>query len=339
MKLIWHTHGLLERDWLLDLFGNLVEEEVVDRALTCFDDDSIHVMSSISTFASPAEFDAYFRECRVRCRNLVLFHASDEWFSGGYGLYRHFDHVIRTHHTYLAAHDGVLTIPLGYPNETPVDAAYPLVGARRYAWSFIGQFKASRIAMCKAFDGLKPELVMNTNAQRISKSEFDPLLRDTIFAPCPMGNVMLETWRLYESLELGCIPLIEKRPAVDYYTNLFGPNPIPAFYSWNAARRYAEVLLADRHGLNRAQGRIRDWWIAHKDRVRAQVRGTLNGPSQAGELRQFADYIRNRQPAIYQPLRLAELLRHQSIGSLWQRLVRRGPLQRIMGGGVDRSVR
>ena len=339
MKLIWHAHGLLERDWLLDLFGNLVEEEVVDRALTCFDDDSIHVMSSISTFATPAEFDAYFRECRVRCRNLVLFHASDEWFSGGYGLYRHFDHVIRTHHTYLASHDGVLTIPLGYPNETPVNAAYPLVGARRYAWSFIGQFKASRIAMCKAFDGLKPELVMNTNAQRISKSEFDPLLRDTIFAPCPMGNVMLETWRLYESLELGCIPLIEKRPAVDYYTNLFGPNPIPAFYSWNAARRYAEVLLADRHRLNRVQGRIRDWWIAHKDRVRAQVRGTLNGPSQAGELRQFADYIRNRQPAIYQPLRLAELLRHQSIGSLRQRLVRRGPLQRLVGGDVDRSVR
>jgi len=118
--------------------------------------------------------------------------------------------------------------------------------------------------------------------------------------------------------------LIEKRLGFDYYTNLFGPNPVPAFHSWNAARRYAEELLADRHELNRAQARIKDWWIAHKDRVRAQVRGTLNGPSQAGELRQFADYMRNRYPTIYLPLRITELLRHQSMQSLWLRLVRRG---------------
>jgi hypothetical protein len=320
MKLIWHAQDLLERDWLLDLFGNLVEEEVTDRALTCFDDDSIHVISSNFRTATPAAFDAYFHECRAKCRNLVLFHASDEYFLGGYGLYRHFDHVIRTHLTYLAAHDGVLIIPLGYPNGTPVDTEYPPIGARKYAWSFIGEFKASRISMLKAFDDFGPELVMNASSQRISKSEYDQALQDTIFSPCPMGNVMLETWRLYESLELGCIPIIEKRLAIDYYANLFGPNPIPAFYSWNRARHYAEVLLADKRGLNRAQGRIRDWWIAHKDRVRAQVQGTLNGPSKANELRRFADYVRNRYPAVYQPLRLAELLRHQSIGSLRHRL-------------------
>jgi len=52
MKLIWHIESLLERDWLLDLLGDLVEEEVIDRALTCLDDDSIHVMSS--NFATPA---------------------------------------------------------------------------------------------------------------------------------------------------------------------------------------------------------------------------------------------------------------------------------------------
>jgi hypothetical protein len=324
MKLIWHAQGLLERDWLLDLFGNLVEEEVVDRELKCFDDDSIHVMSSNFRTATPVEFDAYFGECRAKCRNLVLFHASDEFFLGGYGLYRHFDHVIRTYHTYLAAHDGVLTIPLGYPDGTPVGTAYPPAGARKYAWSFIGQFKATRIAMRKAFDGFEPELVTNTDSQRISKSEFDQVLQDTVFAPCPMGNVVLETWRLYESLELGCIPLIEKRLGIDYYTNLFGPNPVPSFHNWNAARRYAESLLGNRHELNRTQGRIRDWWVAHKDRVRAQVRGALNGPSQADELRQFTDYLRNRYPAIYLPLRLAELLRHQSMHSLWLRLARRG---------------
>ncbi len=329
MKLIWHAEGLLERDWLLDLLGNLVEEEVIDRALTCFDDDSIHVMSG--NFATPSDCDGYFRECRAKCRNIVLFHASDEWFSGGYALYRHFDHVIRTYHTYLATHNGVLTVPLGYPNGTTVDTAYPPAGARKYVWSFIGEFKASRIAMRKAFDGFAPQFITNVNSQRMSKPQFDEVLQNTMFSPCPMGNVMLETWRLYESLELGCIPLIERRLAVDYYANLLGPNPVPAFYSWSAARRYAEVLLADRRRLDQTQAKIKDWWTGHKNRVRAQVRETIMGPSHADELRRFANYIRNRYPAIYQPLRLTELLRHQSIGSLRQRVVRpSGPLKRIV---------
>jgi hypothetical protein len=46
----------------------------------------------------------------------MLFHASDEWFSGGYGLYRHFDAVIRNFATSLAKCDGISTIPEGYSN-------------------------------------------------------------------------------------------------------------------------------------------------------------------------------------------------------------------------------
>ena len=330
MKLVWHAKGLLEGDWVRDLFGDRIEEEVIDQSLTCFDDDTIHVTSV--NFGHPAIYDSYFRKCRAKCRNLVLFHASDEWFSGGYGLYRHFDHVIRTHYTHLADHSGVLTVPLGYPNGSPVGIPCVPAETRKYAWSFVGQFKASRIAMCKTFSGFTPEFVMNTNTRQMSKPDFNEVLQNTIFSPCPMGNVMLETWRLYESLELGCIPLIEKRVTLDYYRNLFGPHPIPTFYSWGAARRYAEALLADRRGLSRTQGRIKDWWICHKHRVREQVHEVLSGPSHAHELQQFANHIRNRYPAIYQPMRLTELLRHQSMDSLWRRLVNpSGPLKRKPG--------
>ena len=87
MKLIWHADNLLEVDWLRNVFGNMVEEECTDLNLTCFDDDCIHVVSS--NWRPLPAYENYFRECRARCHHLVLMHLSDEWFSGGYALYRH----------------------------------------------------------------------------------------------------------------------------------------------------------------------------------------------------------------------------------------------------------
>lgn len=321
MKLIWHADGLLERDWLLQMFGDLITEEIIDLSLSHFEDNAIHVMSSNFLTASPARFDEYFRECRTKCRNLVLFHASDEFLSGHYELYRHFDHVIRTYQSYLTNHDSILTIPLGYPNGTKTQFETTHI-ASKYAWSFTGEFKASRVTMRRAFYGLEPKLLYDTSAQQISKDQFNRIMQDTIFAPCPMGNVMIETWRLYEALELGSIPLIERRWATDYYVKLLGINPIPAFYTWRAARDYAENLLADKHALLAKQRAIQGWWTDHKAFVRAQVLEAVTGRSRASELQCFAGYYRNRHRMIYQPLRAVELLRHQSIGSLWHRVQR-----------------
>jgi hypothetical protein len=116
VKLVWHADNLVEVDWLRHVFGNLIEDECTDLELTCFDDDSIHVVSS--NWQPLPTYEEYFRECRARCRRLVLFHASDEWFSGGYGLYQHFDAVIRNFATGLARQEGIWTIPEGYANGT-----------------------------------------------------------------------------------------------------------------------------------------------------------------------------------------------------------------------------
>jgi hypothetical protein len=145
-----------------------------------------------------------------------------------------------------------------------------------------------------------------------------------------MGNAILETWRLYESLELGCIPVVETRPSLDYFTGLLGRHPIPSFKNWEAARYYAQDALADKSSLLRMQLEIRDWWTAKKQAVRAQVRHAATGPSRQAALRRYGGLARNRYPALHEPLRLAELLRHQNGASLTGRLKRPvGPLKRI----------
>ncbi|MGD0105374.1 MAG: hypothetical protein ABSC06_15215 [Rhodopila sp.] len=335
MKLIWHEDDLLEQDWLRYLFGDLIETEITDLDLRCFDDNCIHVVSS--NRAPLVAYTRYFADCRAQCKRLILVHVSDEWFSGGYKLYEYFDLVIRWNHTYLADHPGIITVPLGYPNATghsrkPADQ-------RRYAWSFIGEIKSSRIAMAAAFKDFAPQFMLSTDSlsaptggsRRLSKVAFDRVLEETVFVPSPMGNATMDTCRVYEGLELGCIPILELRPSLDYYTNLFGPNPLPAFHNWSAARRFAEQMFKNPSALLRVQAEICNWWESYKAKICTQVREAISGPSHASDLQHYGAMLRNRIAVVHQPLRIAELLRHQTSSSLLRRLARPGrPLKRIM---------
>lgn len=334
MKLVWHAEKLLEVDWIRDMLSGLVTEEATDLDCTSFDDDTIHVVSS--NWKPLPAYEAYFAECRSRCRKIVLFHVSDEYFSGGYALYRHFDLVLRNFRTSLATGPGIITVPHGYSNTTRHGWPVKPATARRYSWSFTGEIKASRIDTVAAMQGFGNNLFTSTasiddkQGRKLSKDEFDTILSETVFSPCPMGNVILETWRLYESLELGCIPLIERRPSLDYYRVLLGEHPIPTFASWREARRFAESLSADPPALLRLQSDIGVWWEAEKARRRAALKAAIEGPSQAAALGRFAALPHNRQPMVHEPLRLVELLRHQSFSSLRRRLMRPGgPLKRI----------
>ena len=335
MKLIWHYDpaGLLENDWLHYLLGETIDEEIVDIGLTRYDDDSIHLISNLRGPLSM--YQSYFQECRSRCRHIALLHVSDEYFAGGYKVYQYFDLVIRINHTYLAAGDGILTIPWGYPNGTgscdrPADQ-------RRYAWSFVGEFKSSRGAMAKAFDGFQPQYFTWTDSlyakapKRLSQPEFNAIIEDTVFAPCPMGNATIDTNRIYERLEFGCIPLIELRQTLDFYTNLLGNHPLPAFRTWVEARRFAEATFNDKAALLRLQADIITWWASYKAKLRAEIRTELTGKSHAQELREFAEKLRNRVTVVHAPLRIIEILRHQSMASLVWRLSKpTGPIKRIV---------
>lgn len=329
MKLVWHATGLWERDWFLYILGDLVDGEINDVKLTCFDDETIHIISS--NWTPLPECIPYFRQLRSRCKHIVMIHIADEWFSGGYRAYQYFDLVLRVYHTHLASAPGIVTIPLGYPYDT--GSSLRPVDRRQYAWSFAGAIKSSRIAMAKALEGFEPHLLFDTltNPQPLNKADFNTILEDTVFSPCPMGNAIIDTWRLYESLELGCIPLVESRISLDYYTDLLGPNPIPAFRSWSAARQFAESAYRDESLLSAKQTEISQWWQAYKARLCADLHAAITGPSHMSDLQAYAAKLRNRVTLVHEPLRIRELLRHQTGGSLLRRLAKtRGPLTRII---------
>jgi hypothetical protein len=328
MKLIIHER-LSEESWFRWLLGELVDEVVMDPDYRVFAGPQIQVISGNQEHLRTRE--SFLRQSRAVSEDLTLLHASDEWFSGGYALYRHVDRVIRTHDTWLAKAPGILTIPLGYPEGSHAPAIVPCASERPYLWSFAGQVKASRMAMVAALSSVEPGCLVDTcKSNPLAPAEYQSLLWRTLFLPCPMGNVMAETWRLYEGLEFGCIPIVEKRWSIDYYQNLLGDAPFLRVATWQEAARTIRELAEDSSELVRLQQQVIRWWRAKKQEVKDEVARFMRTKSHQADLARFARLYRNVHPPIFAGMRLVELLRHQSPGSLARRLAQpAGPLRRI----------
>jgi hypothetical protein len=273
---------------------------------------------------------SFFERCRQSNATVVLLHASDEWYAGGYREYQHFDRVIRTYRTRLAQGPGIFTIPLGYPNG--MAGPQPLVASahikpahlRQYLWSFAGEVKSSRREMVNALRDVGPAFIRDSTGSWLTADEYRALLLDSVFLPCPMGAVVAETWRLYEALEFGCIPIVEKRWSIDYYRDLFGDDPFLRVTNWKEAGdlmlRLSAPTKQTSPELLQLQQRTVAWWAAKKDDIKRRLTAFMRGPSHAAELATFARRPRNRIRELHEVLRLIELIRHQSAGSLARRV-------------------
>jgi hypothetical protein len=327
MKLIFH-HRLTETDWFTFLLSDVVDEVVVDTEYSLTDGPAIHVVSANEVPLRSRS--GYFERCRANSDDLTLLHASDEWYAGDYREYRHFDRVIRNHRTWLVRGPGICSIPVGYPNGLAGPDRLTPANERKYLWSFKGEVKASRIEMVEALRGVEPCFVRDSkDGPWLTADEYRALLLDSVFLPCPMGNVVAETWRLYEALEFGCIPIVEKRLFIDYYRGLLGAEPFLRVGKWREAGPLMRELVAAPDELLRLQRTTVAWWAETKERVKREVTAFMRGSSHSADLIAFSRRPRIRIPEVHACLRLVELLRHQNAGSVARRLAQPG---RILAG-------
>jgi hypothetical protein len=319
LRLVWMSGNLSEREWLEYLLSDFQIEHVFpERFPIPLTDRTIYV---VSTNIFPlSKLPEHLQGLQAPTRPAVgvgLVHMSDEWYGQDYAYYSHFDFVLRNHFSKSLQKPGILQFPLGLPRVAP--PLQPIVpqSSRRYAWSFCGNRVASRFEMLAVFNKLEPAYVL-PQGKRIPRDEFQEVLRQSRFVPCPMGNVMLETWRAYEALEAGCIPLLERRPTMDYYRNLLGDHPIPTFSSWRDALRFVRRQLETPADLDRRQAEILQWWSAAKttwhERVSTFVRAGLAGQHRK-DLANFA-FLTNPTRRLWQ---YSELVRHHSSRALLRR--------------------
>lgn len=160
------------------------------------------------------------------------------------------------------------------------------VSERRYVWSFAGTVHhAGRRAVLARFKQLTPNRVVETSSfgatDGVDTSGYRDLLLDTILVLCPYGHVNLDTFRLYEALEAGAIPVTLKENTLlldkfqtlgNYWLHVFPTNdhhhhrtvPFIAVDTWEDAYQQLGRLLNNTTELERLRHKVYTFWRNHK---------------------------------------------------------------------------
>ncbi len=324
---IWQSEQA-EKEWLeyntlMRFFAPYIKEHVVDGKHQVVMDNAI--VFDIWIYAVDPSYYARFRGM-----NAFLVHIGDEFYELGADRYVNFRGVFRSYWSGVFNPKDVKVLPLGSSVPNTIKEVVP-ASERRYVWSFVGDAgKSSRPEMVRGMSHIEPHLCFSTTAvsgmvfwntgltgpTQIPRPEVAKILEQSVFAPAPMGNANLECFRVYEALEAGAIPIIERRLSLDYFRNLFGDHPLPTVRSWREARRLVSRLLRDPVGLDARQKECYQWWIEYQSSVVHQIGCFLTERSAAGKQ---AEPLISRLPSI-PGWQYCELLRHQTARALYRRV-------------------
>ena len=135
---------------------------------------------------------------------------------------------------------------------------------RKYKWSFIGTpHKSSRHDLLFQFSDIKPFFCHKTqefDKKIISTEEMSEALSLTEFMPCPAGFNHPDSYRLYEALECGCIPIVEN--AYNYYDRLFPGNPFITINKWSDAKHILKAWGDEQ--IKKKKEECDYWWKKYK---------------------------------------------------------------------------
>jgi hypothetical protein len=310
---IWQVKAAAEYDWIRSVFGDLISHDVYDGQHKVVRDNCFVIDNYLHT--RPVDYYRSFSG-----KNAFLIHLSDETYEGGYNVYQYFRGVFRNYWSSIFHPARVLTLPLGY-TRLPLSTVELLTAEKRkYTWSFLGgASKASRPDMLRALRSITPQFVYVTDdschpRSKLSRAEYQELLLQSVFVPCPMGNVNLECWRIYEALECGALPILERRATLDYFGDMLGRQPLPSFRRWEDARIFIEQIACDPLRLEDLRTRCLAWWNQCKAVQYERIRKFIaDSPEHASV------------PSVSWRYQLpgwqgVELLRHHSLGAMRRRV-------------------
>ena len=271
--LVWQfrPHDAWEYDWLNVLLEGSVSGEHVDNTWSHLAPNMIVVDNRLVPEKVPYYQRAFENGCKV-----ILIHLSDEAFNDDTTAYKYCEAVIRNYRSdVLAEQARLFFLPLGYKTGFGREAAPKPAAARKHLWSFAGDpNKLSRGEMLNTLaqvEGGVWHLTSGFNAADcLSTADYRALMDDSIAVPCPGGWSNLESFRVYEALEAGCIPFVEKRKGYDYYRALLGPHPMPTVATWAEGAALLQKLK-DNGGLAPLQQSCMDWWRDYKPRLKRGV--------------------------------------------------------------------
>jgi GR25 family glycosyltransferase involved in LPS biosynthesis len=278
-------HGLKlsqlhEADWLMAMFGSptmfsieqvgITTPPLLEGPAPVFILQTPHIEAATDLLRSWSAAGAKFR----------ILHLSDEKGCDSLEVYKlsGCEKVMRFYvRGDVPCAEKVTTIPLGYHwtlregSKNPLTLT-PRLPFRELTWSFHGTDWGSRKGALEPLTDISGAHLANfyeqwLGAEAQGKDEYVTTLLNSIFVPCPDG-VNGETFRFYEALECGCIPLLVRTGHngawVDWIQDHLQIIDLP---SWQAAATFAQHLLEHKEKLEKYRDVVLGSWVRWRGEV------------------------------------------------------------------------
>jgi hypothetical protein len=178
----------------------------------------------------------------------------------------------------------VFCFPLGYARhaESRIDVPWvetPSIPFREQIWSFYGTGWMNREEEMKPLRTLTPYSCKFykdwLGPDQLKPVEYVAQLLNSIFVPCPAGQNP-ETFRFYEALEHGAIPLcISAKGDAPFVDMVKDHIPWLGFASWADAGRVAGQLLRQKEMLENHRAILLSMWASYKTWLRTEITSRL----------------------------------------------------------------
>ena len=173
-------------------------------------------------------------------------------------------------------------IPLGYHwTLRGGGCPYPLertprLPFRSMRWSFFGTNWKGRKEKFEPIMGFGPNrckfLDTWNSKDTVGYDEYIGTLLDTVFVPCPGGN-NVETYRFYEALECGCVPILVRESGDELFIKMITDNlPIVPVKNWDEGNILMQQLYNDKNLLEGYRMNVLNGWRLWKDRLKGAVK-------------------------------------------------------------------
>lgn len=215
----------------------------------------------------------YLREYRARGLHFCLLHLSNERLGHNFEYYDLANAVFRNYiDLRLAGRKNLLFVPLGYKTGAKTLELTP-VREKRYGACFIGEPKNDRFELVDVLCSFNDSYIHTIRQWNCEKSLSIQLFQEisalSRFVPCPMGTVNFDTFRLFEVLESGSIPVVREYFNPEYYRLLLGDHPLPTVDSWQVLPELRTIIHDGVY--DRTCREIREWYLQLKANLRKRI--------------------------------------------------------------------
>lgn len=283
LPVIYFEHGqntsCLEQAWLESLIGRqflwIKNEELLrlpKDTVVCVYYQHTTIVALIETWIAK---NSTFK--------LILLHLSDESCNSDVRLYNNgsIKKVFRNYWRPEVVCEKVVHLPLGY-NKSSTDVGKKPLATRKHIWSFSGAM--DRPLRKEILDSIESTGVVgklhktptwNSDAN-LSGDDYMDILGDSKIVACLPGFSNVETYRFYEALEAGAIPVVPLDDKSSLTNILSGSLNPPLLAIGGTDWSVIGVLGTQESVLNSTGESIQQWWVGYKLYLKKLVQGILS---------------------------------------------------------------